>query len=85
MPQKLIVGVNTVYEYTYDSLGNILGIFKDGTRVARYEYDELNQLIREDDVDNNYTYCYTYDLSGNILKKYKFNRSLYPASVVLFM
>ena len=33
----------------------------------RYEYDDLNQLIREDNVDKNATFVYNYDTSGNIL------------------
>jgi len=37
------------YSYTYDSLGNITTISKDGTKIAEYEYDSLGQLIREDD------------------------------------
>ena len=52
--------------YTYDNNGNITGIYSkvgngDETTVATYEYDELNQLVEE----NNKSF--TYDNSGNIL------------------
>lgn len=52
--------------YTYDNNGNITGIYsKVGnnteTAVAIYEYDELNQLVKENDKS------YTYDFGGNIL------------------
>ncbi|MEE1003265.1 MAG: RHS repeat-associated core domain-containing protein [Acutalibacteraceae bacterium] len=52
--------------YTYDNNGNITGIYsKVGdnteTTIATYEYDELNQLVKENDKS------YTYDFGGNIL------------------
>lgn len=36
---------------------------------ATYHYDELNQLIREDNVELNKTITYTYDQGGNITAK----------------
>ena len=41
---------NTTYSYTYDAVGNITEIKKNGTTIRSYVYDELNQLVRE----NNY-------------------------------
>ena len=35
----------------------------------QYAYDELGQLIREDNKDANKSYTYTYDSRGNILEK----------------
>lgn len=53
---------------TYDKAGNIETISENGKVVARYEYDGLNRLIREDNV-NFGTFIYRYDVAGNILSK----------------
>ncbi|MBQ7128786.1 MAG: hypothetical protein IJO19_02220, partial [Clostridia bacterium] len=65
---KTTVGNGTpeITRYTYDNNGNITGIYSkigngDETTVVTYEYDELNQLVEE----NNKSF--TYDNSGNIL------------------
>ncbi len=76
-------GVNTVYEYTYDALGNITLISKDGAGIARYEYDSLNQLVREDDFANGYTYVYIYDKSGNLLEKRRYTFLSAPYSYII--
>ena len=55
------------YTYSYDAAGNITSI-TDGTYLLRYEYDGLNQLIREDDERAGKTYVYEY-ANGNITKK----------------
>lgn len=57
------------YSYSYDANGNISKILKNGTLVNRYEYDEANQLIREDNAELDKTYIYRYDNRGNILEK----------------
>ena len=54
------------YIYTYDNNGNILTTF-DGTNETRYTYDNVNQLIREDNQSKGESYVWTYDNSGNIL------------------
>ena len=55
------------YTYEYDYNGNVTKItLSDGTEF-RYIYDDLGQLIREDNTAKNYTYVYTYDNAGNIL------------------
>ena len=55
--------VNT---YTYDSNGNITKIrYNNGTEI-RYYYDDLSQLVREDNVKIGKTYLYEYDNAGNI-------------------
>ena len=56
------------FTYTYDSLGNITSITDENNKVLTYEYDALNQLVRENDQKNNVTYTYEY-LNGNILSK----------------
>ena len=65
-------GPQTTYAYTYDNLGNITSISKNGTVISNYEYDKLGQLIREDDCANNVCWVYTYDNAGNLQKKYEF-------------
>ena len=62
-----------LYKYTYDANGNITCIMcKKGTDTAyvkqqQFAYDELNQLVRADDLAKNRTEVYTYDNGGNIL------------------
>ncbi len=58
-----------VYTYTYDDNGNITSISLGGVEQYRYEYDDIGQLIREDNTVSGRTYVYTYDNAGNILKK----------------
>ena len=51
--------------YTYDALGNITSVSKNGSVVESYTYDSKNQLksvTRGDD-----TWEYAYDANGNIL------------------
>ena len=55
--------------YTYDAAGNIQTVSKSGTVYDQYAYDELGQLIREDNRDANKSYTYSYDSRGNILEK----------------
>jgi RHS repeat-associated protein len=65
-------GTDTAYAYTYDKLGNIATVIKDSKTTA-YFYDELNEVIRENNQANNQTILYSYDLGGNIVSK-----SIYP-------
>lgn len=55
--------------YEYDAAGNITQVSKGGTVYYQYAYDELGQLIREDNRDANKSYTYSYDSRGNILEK----------------
>ncbi|MCM1289488.1 MAG: hypothetical protein NC132_02410 [Corallococcus sp.] len=57
--------------YTYDKAGNIETITKNGKLVARYKYDGLNRLVREDNKHFG-TFTYQYDSAGNILSKAKY-------------
>lgn len=65
--------------YTYDENGNITEIREraaestESVCKARYQYDELNQLIREDNAEQDATIIYTYDAGGNLL-----TRKIYP-------
>ena len=66
---------NYIYGYTYDANGNITKITRRDKTVAnsayepqqQFAYDELNQLIRADDLAKSRTEVYTYDNGGNIL------------------
>lgn len=60
--------------YTYDANGNITEISRRHktaetayTKQQQFAYDELNQLVRADDLVKNCTEVYTYDNGGNIL------------------
>ena len=57
------------FDYTYDALGNILTVKENGELKISYAYDELNQLVREDNSYLGRTVTYAYDLAGNILEK----------------
>ena len=65
-------GVNGVRKdntrYTYDRAGNIETVAENGKLVARYAYDGLNRLVREDNVYLG-TFTFQYDHAGNILCK----------------
>ena len=56
-------GDNTL-EYTYDELGNITSVSKNGTIIEQYAYDALSQLISATYGGNTYTYFY--DNGGNL-------------------
>ena len=63
---------DTRLSYTYDAVGNIETISENGELKARYYYDELSQLIREDNKELNQTIVYQYDQGGNILIKTRY-------------
>lgn len=72
--------INTIYygkdgktsgkeTYTYDGMGNIVSVSRDGKQKKAYTYDALNRIISEKDIDKSKEICYTYDNNGNILTK----------------
>ena len=61
----------TLFDYTYDNNGNILTVKYNNSLVYSYEYDDLDQLIRENDHVNGTTYIFLYDYSGNIQSKHE--------------
>lgn len=71
---------NYIYAYTYDANGNITLITRRDKSVSgstyekqqQFAYDELNQLIRADDLAKNCTEVYTYDNGGNILSTVRY-------------
>ena len=67
------VTTEAAFRYTYDSRGNITAVYDTTATpealLARYAYDEANQLVREDNAEMNKTVTYTYDKGGNITQK----------------
>uniref|UniRef100_UPI0025C34774 DNRLRE domain-containing protein n=1 Tax=Clostridium sp. UBA4548 TaxID=1946361 RepID=UPI0025C34774 len=57
--------------YTYDANGNIDTISQYGNPIKFY-YNELNELIREDNKVTNKTITYSYDIGGNITSKIEY-------------
>jgi len=55
--------------YKYDEKGNIREVRKNNNLLARYSYDGLSRLIREDNKVFDKTFTLTYDEGGNILEK----------------
>ena len=55
----------TTYTYTYDAKGNITKIVDNAGKVTKYTYDDVNQLIREDNPYLNKSYVFAYDNNGN--------------------
>ena len=74
LAESVTNGTQTLY-YTYDGLGNITHIHEKNSDAAvktekvRYTYDELSQLIREDNRWLDKTIVYTYDAGGNLTSK----------------
>ncbi len=62
-------------KYTYDKAGNIETITENGKLVARYQYDGLNRITREDNVRFG-TFTYQYDTAGNLLSKTEYAYTL---------
>jgi RHS repeat-associated protein len=61
-----VVNGDTRWTYTYDEVGNITSVSKNGTVVESYTYDNLNQLktvTRGTDV-----WEYSYDNGGNLIE-----------------
>lgn len=62
---KSVKNGNDTLTYTYDVLGNITSVSKNGTLVESYTYDNLNQLMSVTQGTDIYTY--TYDAGENLL------------------
>ena len=57
------------FTYIYDDNGNITIIRRDGLEMLRYGYDDLGQLVREDNRYTGKSYTWKYDEAGNILNR----------------
>ena len=60
------------YTYDYDANGNITKVTLSTGGECRYKYDDMGQLLREDNTILGKTYVYEYDKAGNITKKYTY-------------
>lgn len=65
------------YEYAYDGNGNITQVKQNGSIVAKYNYDELNQLVWAADTNTGLYTQINYDNAGNItsVKEYALSTS----------
>ena len=72
------------YSYTYDNLGNITAVYKNGVLAEAYEYDALGQLTRADNVAANSTVFYEYDKAGNIRYNFVFEYTSESTSSIAF-
>lgn len=57
------------YTYQYDLLGNLTSVSENSILIYKYTYDNLSQLIREDNFQTGHSYTWTYDKGGNITEK----------------
>lgn len=71
------------YNYTYDELGNITDIDVNQGDNSSYEYDDLNQLVRENNHDQNKTFTYEY-VNGNIkyIHEYAYTTGTLPSNPI---
>ena len=65
-------GTPLTYTYTYDQNGNITKVVYSTGETIRYVYDDIGQLLREDNGLLGKTFVYTYDNGGNILSKQQY-------------
>jgi RHS repeat-associated protein len=60
------------YEYKLDSAGNRVEVLEGSGRLVKYEYDDLNRLVKEaifNGENGDRAITYAYDAAGNRLKK----------------
>ena len=57
------------YSYTYNISGNIIRIVDSNDQAIVYKYDDVGQLVRENNEPLGETYVYTYDNAGNRTSK----------------
>ncbi len=55
--------------YCYDKKGNISEIRQNNLLLARYQYDALSRIVREDNKALEKTFTFSYDAGGNITQK----------------
>lgn len=75
-PATLTYGNGDFLQYTYDEMGNIASVMENGELIARYAYDQLGRLIREDNLKTGKTQTVIYDCNGNILRRRTYDFTL---------
>lgn len=68
-------GIKESIKYAYDNRGNICKITENGHVFAKYTYDTLGRIVREDNKPLNKTVLYTYDTNGNITERCEYEYS----------
>lgn len=63
---------NENMHYSYDSKSNITEVRINNELIARYQYDGLSRIIREDNKKMNKTSVFSYDAGGNITQRLEF-------------
>ena len=63
-------------KYKYDEKGNITEIYENSLLVAKYKYDSLSRLVREDNKRFNKTTTWEYDAGGNITNRFEYEFTL---------
>ncbi|MDD2267980.1 MAG: RHS repeat-associated core domain-containing protein [Eubacteriales bacterium] len=71
------------FRYVYNDLGNIISIFENEVKKLGYSYDNVGQLIREDNAYFNKSYVFTYDLSGNTTSRKEYAFTFYALGPVI--
>ncbi|MBE6150540.1 MAG: DNRLRE domain-containing protein [Firmicutes bacterium] len=66
---KSIKNGDNKFSYKYDKLNNITDIYYNNNLIKKYYYDDINELIKEEDLEENKKTEYIYDNNGNILTK----------------
>ncbi len=66
---KSIKNGDDKFSYKYDKLNNITDVHYNNNLIRKYYYDNINELIKEDDLELKKQTEYTYDSNGNILTK----------------
>ena len=64
---------NENLHYLYDKKGNITEIRNNNSLVARYQYDGLSRIIREDNKIFGKTTIFSYDAGGNMSEKIEYD------------
>lgn len=57
-----------VTTYSYDTLGNLLGVVQAGSRQRNFSYDSLSRILSSNNPESG-TLLYTYDSDGNVTTK----------------
>lgn len=64
--EKEIKQNDSIWKYVYDEQGLLKELWKDDELSCRYEYNNMNELIREDSLLTGKTVRYHYDGGGNL-------------------
>ena len=69
-------------KYKYDEMCNISEVRENGVLTAKYTYDRIGRLVREDNRKFGKTWLWSYDNCGNILSKREAQFTLKPADEI---